>query len=349
MLPRHMARASSESPPVVGPPSLSQPPEPGDLPRARRVHRALWLVLPVIALAELVGQEVIVARVPTESDWSNAATYVREHHDATDRIVMAPYWADPLLRHELGDLIPLSMAGASDDANYERIYELSIRGHRSNASPTRPADEVMDFGRITLSRWDLGPSTVEYDFLENLRGARVEMVQNGRTEPCPWRRQPQPPRSGLAQGSVVPAERFACNGQVFWVGETMVEDLEYKPRYCIYNHPQGTEPIRTTFRNVPLGERFVMYGGLYNRHEREGTGAPITARVLVDGEAIGRMVHRDLDGWKAITLETRTAEEAAAAPEARGDFTIEVTTPNNRYRTFCWTATIRSGHREGEL
>jgi hypothetical protein len=307
------------------------------------------LVLPVIALAELVGHEVIVARVPEEDDWSSAAEYVRAELGPTDRIVAAPSWVDPLLRHHLGDEISLAMAGASDNAIYERLFELSIRGHRSPAAPDRPADEIRRFGRVAVSRWDLGPSTVRYDFVENLRGARVEIVRNGATEPCSWRRQAQPPRSGLAQGSVVPAERFSCTGQVFWVGTTVMEDLEYQPRYCIYQHPHGQEPIRATFRSVPLGERIVIHGGLYNRHERDGTGAPVTARVLVDGSAIGRMVHRDLDGWKSVVLETRSAEEAATQPEARGDVAIEVTAPNNRYRTFCWTATTRAGHREGEL
>jgi len=335
------------SEPPIG---ASLPPEPDDAPRARRVYKVLWLVLPLIALAELVGHGVIVARVPSESDWERASAHVREALTDGDRVLAAPHWADPIVRQQLGDIMSMRMAAPSDNAPFDRLFELSIRGHRAVSAPERDPDETTRFGRVTVNRWDLGPSTVRYDFVDSIRGAVVERVRNGNPEPCRWSRRPARGRTGLAQGHTIPEQRFICDpaGGAMWVGTTVMEDLDYQPHFCIYQHPQGLEPIRTTFRNVPLGDRIVLYGGLYNRHEREGIGAPIHARVLVDGETVGEFVHRDLDGWSSIVLETRDAERVAASPEEMGNVTVEVWTPNPGYRSFCWTATTRSGTREGE-
>ncbi len=323
-------------------------PNQADAPRARRVRRALWLVLPLVALAELVGYQVIVARVPTEADWDAAAAAVKAELTENDRIVSAPYWTDPLLREHLGSEMSLEMAAPSDSAVYDRLFELSIRGHRSEAAPTRPADEETRYGRVTVRRWDLGASTVRYNFVDNIRAATVEHFVDGAPQLCRWRRAGMSRHTGLAQGHIIPAERFVCGPGIPWVGTTVMEGLDYRPHYCIYQHPKGPEPMRATFRNIPLGERIVIYGGLYNRHEREGIGAPITARVRVGGEQMGALIHRDLEGWTSAVIPTRSAAEAAADPDARGDVSIDVVAPNAGYRSFCWTATVRAGQRVGE-
>lgn len=331
------------------PPTRPSLPREPDAPRARRVRRALWLVLPLVALAELVGYQVIVARVPAEADWDTAAAAVRAELTETDRVVSAPYWTDPLLREHLGDQMGFEMAAPSDSAPYDRLFELSIRGHLSDAAPPRPADAEERYGRVTVRRWDLGPSTVRYNFVQSIQGAVVEHMVDGAARPCTWRRAGMSRHTGLAQGHIIPDERFVCGPGIPWVGATVMENLDYRPHYCIYQHPKGPDPMRATFRNVPLGDRVVIYGGLYNRHEREGTGAPITARVRVDGESVGALVHRDLEGWASAVIPTRSAEAAAADPDARGDITVEVFAPNAGYRSFCWTGTVRSGEREGEL
>jgi hypothetical protein len=243
------------------------------------------------------------------------------------------------------------MAGASDSAPYERLFELSIRGHRSPHAPARAADEDRRFGRVRVRRWDLGPSKVLYDFAENIRTANVEKVIRGAEERCSWQNLGISRSTGLSRGHIIPPQRFSCNprGGPFWVAPTVMEDLDLNPRYCIYQHPHGREPIRASFRDVPLGERIVFYGGLYHEHERSGDGAPVTAKIFVDGSFIGQMVHRDRDGWKSVVLPTRSPEEIAANPDARGEISIEVTTDAARWRSFCWSATTRDGTREGEL
>lgn len=300
-----------------------------------------WLGLLALAVVEMVGHTVIRARVPPMQDWREAAELVRSEHREGDAVTVAPSWADPLLRWVVGDVISMRQAGRSDLAPWERLWVLSIRGHRSPEAPDVEPDLERRFGRVTVRRYSLGESPVLYDFVENVRDARVTRDTGQGEHLCTWERR-SPRGGGLGSGSMWPRERFVCDRRRgwLWVGRTVIEDLSYQPRTCIRQHPQGRRPIRALFRDVPLGERIVLYAGLYNRHERDRDGRqPVHVRILVDGAEVGRMEHRDGDGWKR--MEALTTPEPGAPERSRGDVAIEVTAPKPHHRTLCWSATTR--------
>ncbi|MFW5920588.1 MAG: hypothetical protein ACOCUS_02020 [Polyangiales bacterium] len=307
-----------------------------------------WLGLLALAAVEVVGHFVIQSRVPPMDDWRDAAALVRIEHGETDAVSVAPSWADPLMRQVAGDVVSLRQAGRSDLAPWDRLWVLSIRGHRSPEAPDVEPDLERRFGRVTVRRYPLGPSPALYDFVEHVREARVTRATPKGEEPCPWQRR-SPRGGGLGEGAMWPSDRFVCDPRRawLWVGRTVVEDLEYQPRTCIRQHPQGRRPIRTTFRDVPLGERIVLYAGLYNRHERDRDGRrPVYVRVLVDGIEVGRMEHRDGDGWKR--MEALSTADSSLSGRERGDVTIEVTAPKPHHRSLCWSATTRGeSPREG--
>jgi hypothetical protein len=252
------------------------------------------------------------------------------------------------LRARLGDAMTFAQAAPSDLASFERLWALSIRGHDPEEAPEAEPAVTRRFGRVLVRRWDLGPSPVLYDFVGNVRGAEVAMVQGGREVPCAWRRMGAQ-GGALGAGAMWPAERFQCDPSRGWlfVAPTVTEDLDLRPRHCIWQHPPGLEPVRATFRDVPLGERLVFHGGLYYEHERKLEGGPIHAVVRVDGEEVGRMVHRDGDGWKRMEVATRSVEDVRARPDRLGEVTVEVSAPDPRFRTFCWSATTRTGEERG--
>ena len=309
----------------------------------------LWWLAPFLLAAIEVGSFFTTQeRVVDEDDWNIAGGFVREGiQPERDVAVTAPRWADPLLRRTLGDNIDVSAAGRSDLAAYERVWALTIRGHdpmERLGSRTPTVDRW--FGRVRVRRWDLGPSPVRFDFVEHIQDADVQLVMNGVGRPCPWRRTGFPYGGGVLQGPMTPAERFVCPSHPWlWVARTVLEDLDLQTRECIWQHPQGSDPVRTTFRNVPLGERLVFYGGIYHGHEHSMTGGPVYADIAVNGRRRGRFVHQDGNGWSRLDVETRALEDAARHPDARGEISVEVTAPVPHLRTFCWAATIRSGPR----
>ena len=320
---------------------------------ARPKALSVWWLFPfILAVVEVGSFATTQSRVVSGDDWKRAGEFVRESFDSErDVAIVAPDWARPLALNALAEAASVAGAGRSDLAGYERVWALTSRGHDPSGLDVRrrPAVEHW-FGRVRLRRWDLGASTVRYEFIEHIREAEVHLVQGGLERECPWRRTGFPYGGGVLQGPMVPGERFVCPSHPWlWVGRTVQEDLELQTRECIWQHPQGNEPVRATFRDVPLGERLVFYGGIYHGHEHAKEGGPIYADIRVDGRSLARFTHEDGNGWGRLEVETRPPEEAQKEPNAIGVVTVDVTAPIPHLRTFCWTATIRSGSRSNDI
>ena len=300
----------------------------------------LWLILLAIGVVEVIGHYVVQARVVSDDDWQRAGERVRAEWQTGDLVVAAPEWSDPLMRRELGDLIGLSGAGRADERRFARIWTLSIRGHRPEEAPARAPDFDETIGAVRVLRWDMTPERVLYDFLDHISEAQVSIDER----PCRWQRG-RPRGGGLGAGPMQAGDRFQCDAQRswLWVGRTMQEDLELRGRHCIWQHPASPEVIRATFRDVPLGERFVLAGDLYYEHERMLEHGPLSVGVFLDDVEIGRMVHRDGDGWQEMVASTRVPSRGE---RERGDIRVEVTAPNPDMRTFCWAGSIREGGPE---
>lgn len=306
---------------------------------SRRVELAFWLLLLAVTAIEIVGHFVVQARVVPPSDWDEAAAHVRAEWANGDVVTVAPRWADPLLREAMGDRLDLASAGRSDLAPYRRLWSLSIRGHRSGDAPARAPDHTRTFGRVRVDRWDLpADEEILYDFVAHVESAEVALIEGGAARPCQWTRGGRPTGGGLGSGPVTPADRHACDPRRpwLWVGATVEEDLEMLPRRCVWQHPQGAEPVRASFPDVPLGERIVLYAGLWWEHERTMAGEPVDVVVRVDGREIGRLTHRDGDGWKRIDVGVPEALRGA-----RGRVDVDVSAPEPHLRSLCWAATTR--------
>lgn len=321
--------------------AAERPKEPQASAPARHVA---WLALLVVAAVELVGHYVIQARVVTDAEWAAAAARVREEWREGDVIAPAPEWTDPLMRRELGDLISLVDAGRMGLDGYQRLWTISARGHLPEEAPDAPPDLDEQIGPLRVLRWTLSEPEVLYRFTEHVREARVTMRVDGQDQPCRWQTTGRPRGGGLGQGPVTPAARHVCDPRRgwLWVGTTVQDDLSLEPRYCIWTHPAGPEPIRVTFPNVPLGDELALAGDYYYEHERHLEHGPTEVAVLLNGAPIGRMTHRDGDGFKRMTLSTRVASRGGGDV---GEVTVEVSAVDPNLRTFCWAAHTREGSR----
>jgi hypothetical protein len=296
-----------------------------------------WLVL-IVPAFELTAHAWIVAHVPADSDWAAAADFVRLQQLPRDLISSAPEYTDPLLRRELGDIVPLAMAGRSDDAAYERLWVLSIRGSLPPDAPEGEPDLVREFGRVRVLRYALGRSPVLLDLVQALSSAEVSLVQGGVPRRCPRRTGGVPRGGGLGRPVLMPiAERFECDARRPWlfVGSVVMEDLDQRPRYCVWQHPEGVEPVSVRFSDVPLGDELVFSGGIYYEHERMRSGGPVEIGVHINGVQRARLTHRDGDGW------TRHSIATGAPAAARGEVRIDVRAQDPAQRSFCWAASTR--------
>jgi len=293
----------------------------------------VWVLIAALAVFELVAHPLIRAATPSDESWEAASAFVRARYEPTDRIVAAPSWIDPVVRSHLGDLLSLRMAAPSDLAGIERVWEVGIRTATTRDEP--PALEE-HFDGVRVRMWPVSTDEVLYDFVENIEHAQVELVADDGSRACPWK-EARPSRGGLGHGPMTPRERFVCDPRRpwLWVGATVLQDLELQPRRCVWQHPAGTGPVRVTFPDAPLGERFVVRGGIDYNNERRRVHSPVTLRVWINDQLVGGLVHHDGAGWSGIDIDTSALDLERAAVR------FETTANDPTARLFCWSASTQ--------
>ena len=302
-----------------------------------RLRNVAWLLLLVVPAYELIAHAWIVSHVPEDADYRAAAELVRSQLVPRDLITSAPEFIDPIVRQHLGDRISAAMAGRSDDANFERMWVISARGALPEDAPEGPAELDRRFGRLRVLRYQLGKSPVLLDLVQSLASAEISILRGGVPQRCPRRTGGVPRGGGLGRPVLMPIpERFECDAEHPWlfVGSIVMEDLENRPRYCVWQHPQGREPVSVRFSDVPLGDQLVFYGGVYYEHERMREGGPIEVDISIDGQRRGGMTHRDGDGFRKLVLPSGSGTQ-------RGEIRIDVHADNPDRRSFCWAASTR--------
>lgn len=304
-----------------------------------KLVRWAFLAVPVLGLAELGAHLWFAGRPPAFDDWFSITDSVRTLKQPGDLVVIAPAWADPAARRALGDeLMPLRDVARPDVTRYAHAVEVSVLGERAPELRGFREVERREAGRFLLRRLENpAPARVAYDFVDHLDPAVADVRGTDPAVACTWN-----PRAAIAAGGLgghptFPAARFECPGGVFFnVGVTVIADEEFRPRRCLWSHPFARGEIVTRFRDVPLGQVIRGHGGMYWMIEREKKGAPVTLTVRVDGEQVGRVVHRDGEGWAPFDFPLGAHAGARAA-------TVEfaVSSPSYRDRHFCFEADTR--------
>ncbi len=312
---------------------------------AERARGMLWLVPLMVAAMELAGHAATRMRVPARGDWEQAAAYVGAQLRERDQVLAAPAWADPLLREQLGERLGIRRVGELDLEPFDRVWVVSLGGHVPDALQGRVPVYQRRFGELTVAPYRLGPSPVLHDFVTHWAEAEVSFTRDGVESRCA--RQIAAPRGGgLGQGAYWPRDRVVCDPQRpwMWFGPTVNEDRDLALRRCLFQHPSGPEPVSATYRDVPLGERFVVDADIYYENERNEIhgSVPFELRVLVDGVDAGTMRHLDGQGRKRMVVQT---QPPGSDPWRRGTIRVEVTSHEPSLRTVCWSGSTRGPQR----
>lgn len=306
----------------------------------RRARPAAPYLLACLGIAELLGQAWASQRSPRASDWQALRPAVAPRVEAgRDLLVVAPRWAQPSARQVLGDaLMPLAHLARPDEARFQRAWEISFLGERSEALRDWKEEHRERVGPFVLRQLtNPHPAPVTYDFVDELGPEAASVVTRtraGRVAPCPFTRNGKTENGDLHGHPTFPRERFRCPGagRWFFVGKTVIEDQGYRPRRCIWAHPSNFGPLTVRFSSADLGKRIVGHVGLPYFFEREERGAPVTLKVRVAGNRVGTLVHRDGEGWQRFEFETPRSAPSPAIVE------FEVSTPKAWRREFCFEA-----------
>ncbi|MBW2457769.1 MAG: hypothetical protein JRI68_24910 [Deltaproteobacteria bacterium] len=298
-----------------------------------------WMALvPLVGVGELAADRWLAARAPGFGDYAKLTEPVARLRQPADLVLVAPRWAEPMVRHALGDdIMPIEHLGRPDLSGHATALEVSVLGQRSPELADWRELDRQTHGAFLLRRLE-NPAhqPVKLDFVDALSPDRAEVWTEGNSR-CHWQPKARVLSGGLGGHPTFPRERFQCPGGSFFnVGVTVIADEDFRPRRCLWAHPPRRGELRIRYRDVTLGQAIVGHGGLYWIIERERRGAPIELRVRVDGDEVGRATHVDGDGWSAFELDLG---EHAGKTGATVEFAVS--SQHHQHRHFCFEARTR--------
>lgn len=313
--------------------------------RRGQAFRARWRpvvgLLVVFAAGLELASHLHFARVaPGLDEWQALKPNVEELAAEGTLILVSPEWAEPNARFALGDrLMPLEHVARADSSGFERAVEISILGESASELSGWRSTQEQRAGRFVLRTWtNPRVERVLYDFVAQLKppDASAGVLKAEGLQPCPFTTA-KVTNGDLHGHPTYPRRRFNCPGGGEWsfVGVTVIEDQEYRPRRCIWAHPVKRGVLAVRFDAVPLGDKIRGYGGLPYFFERESKGAPVELSVHVAGEEVGSWRHEDGEGWKPFELSTARFKGQHLPVEFR------VEAKKVTRREFCFQADVR--------
>ena len=289
-----------------------------DLLRRRRISVVVATVVVLLALVETVNAIVAPYRAPTDKDWVAAAAKVRASFRPGDLIVAAPAWADPIMRRELGDLVPAPVAGRMDAARFGRIWEISQHGARAGDTTNATVRTSSRHGALRVKLWEKPAAAVTFDFVAEWRKATMSIATVGSGEsPC-----------ALAR------DRFQCaNGPVLKPG---LLEIDTTLRNALGVEPRERATITLEYAQVSLGRELVVAAGLHNVWLRKSGDGKVRTRVLVDGRELGTLESTNSSGWFLRSFDTTSLDGKTA------NVRFEITTDKAHSRYLAFAAEART-------
>jgi hypothetical protein len=256
-----------------------------DLLRRRRFSVGAVAAVVVLALVETVNAVVAPLRAPDERDWKGASAAVRAGFRPGDLVVAAPAWADPVMRQQLGDLVPMPVAGRMDAARYARIWEISQRGARAAETAGGSMAQSSKHRALTVKLWEKKAAQVTFDFLSEWRRAELSVVSPSGDSPC-----------------AVGADRFVCMAGASLKPELLEIDTILRNGLAL--DPIERATVVLTYTAVPLGRELAVAGGLHNVWLRKAGDGKVHLRALVDGREVGGLDGTNQGGWTLRRFDT---------------------------------------------
>ncbi len=303
-----------------------------------RAQKWIVLVVPLVAVTELVLHLKQVHAAPTDDEWSRARAEVEKRAKPEDLVAFAPQWVDPIGREHFGNSISTYEREAYPDVSrFPRAVEVSIRGeHLADLKGWREAEHTTA-GAITITTFENPSPVVLQDDLLKHAGKpdmHVTFLDGTNERDCAFGRFGAQ-TGNLGFGPAVPPARYQCSGAAF-VGISILPDLDYRPRRCLYAPAQGPNGVvRIRWDAIAFGKVLHGHHGLYVEAERDQKGAPVSIMFESGTTLIGKLIHRDGEGWKNFELSTMDLAGKTA------ELVAEITSSSRDRRMYCFEADTR--------
>jgi len=302
-----------------------------------KLRRWAFAAVPAFALFELGLHVWQTHSVATHDDWAAAKAEVEKRAKPDDLVAFAPRWVDPIGREELGkDLATVDREAYADVSRFPRAIEVSIRGKHLEDLEGWAASDATRFGQVTVTT-NQNPKPIKLldDLVSHVGRPDMHVYDfDGAAEhECAFGRG-APQTGSLGFGPAVPGARYSCASGSF-VGASVLPDLDYRARRCLYAPPSARGTLRIRFDAVSFGHALHGHHAISVEAERNGTGVPVSLSFHSGATNFGRVVHRDGEGWKPFELDT--SELAGTTAE----LVVDIAAPSGDRRQYCFEADTR--------
>jgi hypothetical protein len=237
--------------------------------------RALSLLLglvPLLGLVELGLHHHFAERAPRFEDYARLAPRLLELKRSGQPVVVAPFWAEPLVRQAAAEAFPLPELARMEDRGFSSFLEVSLLGASAPELAEFPISERRRVGVFELRiHRNPAPEPPRYDFVDAVESGAAEVFTelDGQRTPCEQATRPHTSSGGLHGHVAYPRQRYECAGGRL-VGVTLIEDETYRPRRCVLAQPPTRGKLWLRFQGVPASKRLVGYGGFSYFLNRDG-------------------------------------------------------------------------------
>lgn len=292
----------------------------GEIRGRLRVAAALFALL--FSLVYGIWSLYLSYRVPDMADWVKAAEAVRSAYEEGDVVIFEPPWAQegaPLfqgMRVVTSETVDFYEVGKA-----KRVFVVTSLG---GASSPCPKDytllQTWEAGKIRVDLYEVPKGRrVVYDFLKQIKEAKVTRVYGDRREEC----------------RLFKNERWFCGSEHPWqfVGRVL-RDIGGAVREAIWAHPlNGDNPIEVLYPSVPVGKELVVHFGWTQRAFEAGLGKPVRFKVKVAEKVVlDYLLEVEDPQWHEVRIDLADVEGP------RVPVTFIISTPDYQNRQLCFTA-----------
>lgn len=299
----------------------------------RAVSLLLGLV-PLLGLAELGLHQFFATRAPQLEDYQALAPELLKLKQTGVPVVVAPRWAEPLVRQAAPPAFPAAELTRPDNSAFPGILEVSLLGERAPELEGFQVDRSQRVGKFQLSWWrNPQPQPVSFDFVSAVDLGEVEVFTelDGQRRPCPRGVRPRTATGGLHGHVAYPRQRFECSSNRL-VAVTLIDDQSYRPRRCVLTQLPESGSVVLRFNSVPVSKRLVGFTGFSYFLERDVENAQVELSVSEVGQVLGQKRAAGAEGWSRFEL---------ARGSTPGGVEVSVRRLASESRDFCFALEAR--------
>jgi hypothetical protein len=296
--------------------------------------RPLLALVPLLGLLELGLHQYFAARAPGFPAYEALGTELLRRKQPGVPVVVSPAWAEPLVRQAAPAAFPVSELARPDDRRFARFLEVSVLGERAAELSDFPIREQQQHGAFNLLLRD-SPRFEEphYDFVSAVETGAAEVWHEvaGERSRCSRVDRQRATTGGLHGPVARPTRGFECSGGRF-VGVTLIEDQQYRPRRCILVDPVRAGHVVLRFAAVPASPRLVGFTGFPYFLSRDVRGKPVELAISESGAELVRQGSEPRHGWQRFDVRR---------PEPGGGIEVVVVRHENEPGDFCFALEAR--------